>query len=84
MPAAAALGAPFYVSTEAFLPIAAGLHNSGMELGAVFALVISAAGVNLPELALLSRTMRPRLLAAYTAAVASSALAAGYLIPLLL
>lgn len=84
VPAAAALGAPFYVSTEAFLPIAAGLHNSGMELGAVFALVISAAGVNLPELALLSRTMRPRLLAAYTAAVVSSAIAAGYLIPLLL
>jgi uncharacterized protein len=84
VPTAAVLGAPFYVSTEAFLPIASALHAGGMSIGAVFALVISAAGVNLPELTLLSRLMRPRLLAAYTTAVVSSAIVAGYLIPLLL
>jgi uncharacterized protein len=84
VPTAAVLGAPFYVSTEAFLPIASALHTGGMSIGAVFALVISAAGVNLPELTLLSRLMKPRLLAAYTTAVVSSAIVAGYLIPLLL
>jgi uncharacterized protein len=84
VPVAAALGAPFYVSTEAFLPIAAALHAGGMALGPAFALVISAAGINLPELALLTKIMRPRLLIAYTAAVVSAAVAAGYLIPLLL
>jgi uncharacterized protein len=84
VPTAAVLGAPFYVSTEAFLPIASALHAGGMSIGAVFALVISAAGVNLPELTLLSRLMKPRLLAAYTTAVVSSAIVAGYLIPLLL
>lgn len=83
VPAAAVLGAPFYVSTEAFLPVASALHTSGMALGATFALVISAAGVNIPELILLSRLMRPVLLAAYTTAVVSTAIAAGYLIPLL-
>ncbi|MGH3323462.1 MAG: permease [Streptomyces sp.] len=82
VPVAAVLGAPFYVSTEAFLPIAAALHDSGMGLGAVFALVISAAGVNVPELGLLSRVMAPRLLAAYTLAIIGIAIAAGYLIPL--
>jgi uncharacterized protein len=82
VPVAAVLGAPFYVSTEAFLPIAAALHESGMSLGAVFALTISAAGVNVPELALLSRVMKPRLLLAYTLAVIGVAIAAGYLIPL--
>ncbi len=84
VPAAAALGAPFYVSTEAFLPVASALHTSGMALGATFALVISAAGVNIPELLVLSRLMRPALLAAYTTAVVGTAIAAGYLIPLLL
>lgn len=83
VPTAAVLGAPFYVSTEAFLPIASALHAGGMSIGAVFALVISAAGINLPELALLSRLMRPRLLTAYITAVVSLAIAAGYLIPLL-
>jgi uncharacterized membrane protein YraQ (UPF0718 family) len=84
VPTAAVLGAPFYVSTESFLPVAAALHTSGMGLGAVFALVISAAGVNLPELALLGRLMRPSLLAAYVTAVVGMAIAAGYLIPAVL
>lgn len=84
VPAAALLGAPFYVSTEAFLPIAAALHDNGMRLGAVFALVISASGVNIPELVLLGRVMSVRLLASYTAAVIGVAVAAGYLVPPLL
>lgn len=84
VPTAALLGVPFYVSTEAFLPIAAALHDAGMGVGAVFALVISAAGVNLPELGLLSRLMTRRLLALYTAAVIGIAIAAGELIPWLL
>jgi uncharacterized protein len=82
VPVAAVLGAPFYVSTEAFLPVAAALHTGGMGLGATFALVISAAGVNVPELALLSRFMHPRLLAAYVGAIVGVAVAAGLLIPL--
>ncbi|EST33597.1 hypothetical protein N566_19335 [Streptomycetaceae bacterium MP113-05] len=82
VPVAAVLGAPFYVSNEAFLPVAAALHENGMSLGAVFALTISAAGVNVPELALLSRVMKPCLLLAYTLAVVGVAVAAGYLVPL--
>lgn len=81
VPVAALLGIPFYVSTEAFLPIASALHSGGMALGAVFALVISAAGVNVPELGLLSRLLSPRLLAAYTLAIVGVAVAAGYLVP---
>lgn len=83
VPTAALLGAPFYVSTEAFLPIASALHLGGMGLGAVLALTISAAGVNLPELALLSRAMTWPLLVAYTTAVVAIAITAGYLVPLL-
>lgn len=81
VPVAALLGVPFYVSTEAFLPIASALHSNGMALGAVFALVISAAGINIPELGLLSRLLSPRLLAAYTLAVVGVAVAVGYLVP---
>ncbi len=83
VPLAAVLGAPFYVATEAFLPIAAALHGAGMGLGATFALVISATGVNLPELAVLSRVLPTRLLAAYAGAVLGVAVAAGYLVPFL-
>jgi uncharacterized protein len=82
VPVAAVLGAPFYVSTEAFLPVASALHTGGMGLGATFALVISAAGMNLPELALLSRFLQPRLLATYAGAIVGVAVSAGFLIPL--
>lgn len=82
VPVAALLGVPFYVSTAAFLPIASALHTGGMALGAVFALVISAAGVNIPELGLLSRLLSPRLLASYTLAIVGVAVAVGYLVPL--
>ncbi len=83
VPLAAVLGAPFYVATEAFLPIAAALHGAGMSLGASFALVISATGVNLPELAVLARVLPTRLLVAYAGAVVGVAVAAGYLVPFL-
>ncbi|MFR9756306.1 permease [Streptomyces sp. TR06-5] len=81
VPVAALLGVPFYVSTEAFLPIASALHSGGMALGAAFALVISAAGVNLPELGLLGRLLSPRLLIAYTLTVVGVAVSVGYLVP---
>jgi uncharacterized protein len=80
IPAAAVLGTPFYVSTEAFLPIAATLHATGMGLGAVIALTVSAAGVNVPELALLARMMKPRLLAGYTLAILAVATVTGYFV----
>ncbi|SNR52316.1 Predicted permease [Haloechinothrix alba] len=78
-----ALGTPFYVSTEAFLPIASALHDSGMSLGATVALVLTSAGVNLPEPTVLSRLMRAGLLACYTLTVVVAAIGAGYLVPLL-
>ena len=80
IPAAAVLGTPFYVSTEAFLPIAATLHVNGIGLGAVIALTVSAAGVNVPELALLARMMKARLLAGYTLAILAVATVTGYLV----
>lgn len=81
IPAAAILGTPFYVSTGAFLPIAWGLHDNGMGLGAVIALTVSAAGMNVPELGILSRMMAPRLLLGYTLAIITVATLTGYLIP---
>jgi uncharacterized membrane protein YraQ (UPF0718 family) len=41
---------------------------------------VSAAGVNVPELALLSRMMKARLLAGYTLAILAVATVTGYLV----
>lgn len=81
VPVAAIVGTPFYVSGEAFLPIAAALLDKGMSAGAVFALIIAGAGVNIPEIGLLSRLLDRRLLVVLVASVFAIATLAGYLIP---
>lgn len=81
VPTAALIGAPFYVSGEAFLPIAAALSERGMSTGAVYALIISGAGVNIPEFALLGRLFDGKLLAALVVAVFLIAAAVGLVIP---
>lgn len=81
VPIAALIGTPLYVSGEAFLPIAAALHRQGMAEGAVFALIIAGAGVNIPELVLLATIVPRRLLVAVTTAIFLVAITAGYVIP---
>ncbi|HSJ44393.1 MAG TPA: permease [Euzebyales bacterium] len=81
VPAAALLGAPLYVSGEAFLPIAAALRHQGMGDGALVALIIAGSGVNLPELTILGRLLDRRVLAALVGAIVTIATIAGYLVP---
>lgn len=84
VPIAAVVGTPFYVSGEAFLPIAAALRDNGMSTGAVFALMISGAGVNVPEIGLLTQLLDVRVLVALVATIFAIATLAGYALPLLL
>ena len=83
VPIAAVVGTPFYVSGEAFLPIAAALRDNGMSTGAVFALMISGAGVNVPEIGLLTQLLDVRMLVALVATIFAIATLAGYALPLL-
>lgn len=83
VPVAALVGTPLYVSGEAFLPIAAALRDQGMSDGAVFALIIAGAGVNVPELALLGTVLPRRVLAGVAAAIFIVAVVTGYAIPAL-
>jgi hypothetical protein len=81
VPLAALAGTPFYVSGEAFLPIAAALRQQGMADGALVALINAGTGVNLPELTVLGRLLDRRLLAALAGAIVTIATLAGYLVP---
>lgn len=83
VPLSAALGAPFYVSIEALIPIGAALSEKGMGLGAVFALTVAGAGMNVPEFILLAKLMTRRALVWLIGSVAAVAIAGGYLVNLL-
>ena len=84
VPIAAAVGVPFYVGTELFIPIGDALRNSGVGVGAIVALTIAGAGANLPEFALLTKLARGRLVAAFFAYVFFVAVLGGLVTDLVL
>ncbi|WP_046472130.1 permease [Allosalinactinospora lopnorensis] len=81
VPVAALLGVPLYLPTEALAPLGWALRDAGVGVGAIFALVITAAGLSLPEFGLLAGIVRARLIAGLIALVTVIAVAGGLLIP---
>lgn len=81
IPAAAALGVPLYLPTEALVPLGWALRDSGVGVGPIFAFVISAASLSLPEFVLLSRLFRWRLIVGLVATITAIAIVGGLVIP---
>jgi hypothetical protein len=79
VPLAVALGVPMYASTATLIPIVQALLAKGAALGTVLAFMMAVVGLSLPEFILLRRVLRPRLLAAFVAVVATGILAVGFL-----
>ncbi|WP_232703543.1 permease [Halobacterium wangiae] len=69
VPLAALFGAPIYVSMSGMLPTAVVLHEQGIAIGTVLAFVIGGAGVSIPNLILLNKLFKRRLLLAYAGTV---------------
>lgn len=84
VPAAALVGIPLYLPTETLAPLGWALRDAGVGTGAILALLVTAAGLSMPEFTLLASVVRVRLVVALVGVVAVTALGAGYLIPLLL
>ena len=83
IPAAAVLGVPLYLPTEALVPLGWGLRDSGVGAGPVFAFAITAASLSLPEFVLLSRLLRLRLVIGLIAAVLVIAVAGALVVPII-
>jgi uncharacterized protein len=62
VPIAVAVGGPLYADVVVLLPIGFALLQKGLNQGIVFAFLISAAGISIPSILLLSRILRMRLL----------------------
>lgn len=83
IPAAAALGVPVYLPTEALAPLGWALRDSGVGLGPIFAFMITAASLSLPEFVLLSQLVRLRLILGLVATVTTIAVTGALLVPLI-
>lgn len=84
IPIAALIGVPMYIRSETIIPISAALVGKGMGLGTVLALIIGGAGASIPELIILGSMFRKKLIAAFVLNVFLVAVAAGYLVDLLI
>ena len=79
VPIAVILGLPFYSNAAGTLPLIAALHAKGMAMGTALALMMSIVALSLPEMILLRRVLKPKLLAIYVAIVASGIVLIGFL-----
>ena len=78
VPIAVALGVPLYSNAAGVVPLVEVLHDKGMPMGTVLAFMMSVVALSLPEMVLLRRVLKPRLIATFVAVVASSIIAIGY------
>ncbi len=79
VPVSVVLGVPLYSNAAGVLPLVEALHAKGMAMGTLLAFMMSVVALSLPEMILLRRVLRPKLLAIYVAVVASGIVAIGFL-----
>ena len=84
VPLAVAIGVPLYSNAAGVIPIVEALLGKGAALGSTLAFMMAVIGLSLPELVILRRVLRPKLIAAFVGVVALGILLVGYLFNFLL
>jgi hypothetical protein len=84
VPAAVAVGVPIYSSPAGVIPVMQALLEKGAALGTVLAFMMSVIGLSLPEIMILRKVLKPRLIAVFIAVVGGGILTVGYLFNLVL
>jgi hypothetical protein len=79
VPVAVAIGVPMYSNAAGIIPVVQALLAKGAALGTVLAFMMAVIGLSLPEIVILRKVLRPPLIAAFVAVVASGILMVGFL-----
>lgn len=83
VPAAVVLGIPMYSNAAGIIPIVQALLGKGAALGTVLAFMMSVIALSLPEMVILRKVLKPRLIATFVAVVGFGILFVGYLFNIL-
>jgi uncharacterized protein len=78
VPALVVLGVPLYSNAAGTIPIVEALLGKGLPLGSALAFMMAVTALSVPELVILRRVMKPRLIAVFVSVVAAGILAVGY------
>lgn len=84
VPLAVALGVPMYSNAAGIVPVVEALLAKGAALGTALAFMMSVVALSLPELVILRKVLKPRLIAVFTGVVATGILLVGYVFNLVL
>ncbi|SDM82360.1 permease [Sediminibacillus halophilus] len=84
IPIASVIGIPMYIRAEAILPIADALVGKGMGIGAIIALLIGGAGASIPEVILLSKLFKKKLVVAFVVSILFVAISTGFIVQVIL
>ena len=84
VPAAVVLGVPLYSNAAGIMPIAGALIEKGAALGTVLAFMMAVVGLSLPEIIILRRVLKPKLIAIFVATLTIGIVITGYLFNIIL
>ncbi len=84
VPAAVVVGIPMYSNAAGIVPIVEALLGKGAALGTVLAFMMSVIALSLPEMVILRKVLKPKLIAVFIAVVGTGILFTGYLFNLVI
>jgi uncharacterized membrane protein YraQ (UPF0718 family) len=79
VPVAVLIGVPMYSNAAGIIPVVEALLGKGAALGTVLAFMMAVIALSLPELIILRKVLRPKLIATFVGVVASGILLVGWL-----
>ena len=84
VPAAVVVGIPMYSSAAGIVPVVEALLGKGAALGTVLAFMMSVIALSLPEMIILRKVLKPKLIAVFIGVVGSGILFTGFLFNLII
>jgi len=78
VPLSVLIGVPMYANAAGIIPIVEALLSKGAALGTVLAFMMSVIALSLPEMIILRKVLKPRLIATFVGVVAGGILIVGY------
>jgi len=78
VPLSVLIGIPMYSNAAGIIPVVEALLSKGAALGTVLAFMMSVIALSLPEMIILRKVLKPRLIATFIGVVASGILVVGY------
>lgn len=84
VPVSVIIAVPIYSNAAGILPVVSVLLDKGAALGTALAFMMGVVGLSLPEMIILRRVLKPRLIAIYVAVLATGIIMTGYLFNLII